>query len=84
MSNGLYPDQNIRSVGTEQGPNYLQMLSAEKESVGKIQKRLNTNERCEAHQKDDVKYTNDINLKKRKQFDNYTKKVPSKFRSRYA
>ena len=28
VSNGLYPDQNRRSVGTEQGPNYLQMLSA--------------------------------------------------------
>ena len=34
MSNGLYPDQNIRSVGTELGPNYLQMLSADKERVG--------------------------------------------------
>ena len=31
MSNGLYPDQNRRSVGTELGPNYLQMLSADKE-----------------------------------------------------
>ena len=27
VSNGLYPDQNRRSVGTELGPNYLQMLS---------------------------------------------------------
>ena len=33
MSNGLYPDQNRRSVGTELGPNYLQMLSADKERV---------------------------------------------------
>ena len=44
MSNGLYPDQNIRFVGTELGPNsdpinraripnYLQMLSADKERV---------------------------------------------------
>ena len=31
VSNGLYPDQNRRSVGTELGPNYLQMLSADKE-----------------------------------------------------
>ena len=28
--NGLYPDQNWHSVGTELGPNYLQMLSADK------------------------------------------------------
>ena len=34
MSNGLYPDQNRHSVGTELGPNYLQMLSADKERVG--------------------------------------------------
>ena len=34
MSNGLYPDQKGRSVGTELGPNYLQMLSADKERVG--------------------------------------------------
>ena len=34
VSNGLYPDQNRRSVGTELGPNYLQMLSADKERVG--------------------------------------------------
>ena len=27
----MYLDQNIRSVGTELGPNYLQMLSADKE-----------------------------------------------------
>ena len=33
VSNGLYPDQNRRSVGTELGPNYLQMLSADKERV---------------------------------------------------
>ena len=31
VSNGLYPDQNRLSVGTELGPNYLQMLSADKE-----------------------------------------------------
>ena len=40
MSNGLYPDQNIRSAGTELGQNYLQMLSADKERLGRIQKRL--------------------------------------------
>ena len=34
MSNGLYPDQNRRSVGTELGPNYLQGLSADKKRVG--------------------------------------------------
>ena len=33
VSNGLYPDQNRRSVGTELGSNYLQMLSADKERV---------------------------------------------------
>ena len=36
MSNGLFPDQNRRSVGTEMGPNYLQMLSADKERVGNL------------------------------------------------
>ena len=36
MSNGLYPDQNRRSVGTELGPNYLQMLSADKDRVGNL------------------------------------------------
>ena len=36
MSNGLYPDQKRRSVGTELGPNYLQMLSADKETVGNL------------------------------------------------
>ena len=34
MSNGLFPDQNRRSVGTELGPNYLQMISTDKEKVG--------------------------------------------------
>ena len=34
MSNGLYPDQNRRSVGTELGPNYLEMLAADIERVG--------------------------------------------------
>ena len=33
MSNRLYPDQNRRSVSTELGPNYLQMVSADKERV---------------------------------------------------
>ena len=36
MSIALYPDQNIRSVGTELGPNHLQMLSADKERVGNL------------------------------------------------
>ena len=36
MSNGLYPDQNRRSVGTELGPNYLHMLSTDKERVGNL------------------------------------------------
>ena len=33
MSNGLYPDQNRHSVGTELGPIYLQIISADKERV---------------------------------------------------
>ena len=36
MSNGLFADQNRRSEGTELGPNYLQMLSADKERVGNL------------------------------------------------
>ena len=36
VSNSLYPDQNRRSVGTELGPIYLQMLSADKERVGNL------------------------------------------------
>ena len=36
VSNGQYPDQNQRSVGTELGPNYLQRLSADKERVGNL------------------------------------------------
>ena len=36
MSNGLYPDPRRRSVGTELGPNYLQMLSADKQRVGNL------------------------------------------------
>ena len=32
MSNGLYPDQDRRSVGTDLGPNYLQRLSADNKS----------------------------------------------------
>ena len=36
VSNGLYPDQNWRSVGIELGPNYLQILSADKERVGNL------------------------------------------------
>ena len=55
MSNGLYPDQNRRSVGTELGPNYLQMLSADKERVGNLgnneYKSGYTNKRCKAHHK---------------------------------
>ena len=56
VTNGLYPDQNRRSVGTELGSNYLQMLSADKERVGNFgnnecKKRLNTNKRCKAHHK---------------------------------
>ena len=56
MSNGLYPDKNRRSVGTELGQNYLQMLAVDKERVGNLegiilQKRLNTNERCKSHHK---------------------------------
>ena len=56
MSNGLYPDQSRRSDGTELGPNYLQMLSADMERVGNLgnnenKRRLNTNERRKAHHK---------------------------------
>ena len=56
MSNGLYPDQNRSSVGTELGPNYLQIIAADKERVGNLgnndfKKRLNTKERCKAHHK---------------------------------
>ena len=36
MSNGLYPNQNRRYDGTELGPNYLQMLSADKGRVGNL------------------------------------------------
>ena len=36
MSNGLYPDQNRRSVRTELGPKYLQIISADKERVGNV------------------------------------------------
>ena len=36
VSNGLCPDQNQRSVSNELGPNYLQMLSADKERVGNL------------------------------------------------
>ena len=36
VSNDLYPDQNRPSVGTELSPNYLQMLSADKERVGNL------------------------------------------------
>ena len=36
MSNGLYSDQNRLSLGTELGPNYFQMLSADKERVGNL------------------------------------------------
>ena len=69
MSNGLYPDQNRRSVGTELGPNYLQMLAADKERVGNL-----GNNDCKSSKlqmkyvsspQGDVKYTNNINLKKK-------------------
>ena len=36
VSNDLYLDQSRRSVGNELGPNYLQMLSADKERVGNL------------------------------------------------
>ena len=36
MSNGLYPDQNRRSVGTELGLNYLQILSADMKRNGNL------------------------------------------------
>ena len=36
VSNGLFPDLNRRSVGTELGPNYLQRLSADKERLGNL------------------------------------------------
>ena len=36
MSNGLYPDEYRRSVGTDLGPNYLQMLSADKKKSGEL------------------------------------------------
>ena len=36
VSTRLFPDTNRRSVGTELGPNYLQMLSADKERVGNL------------------------------------------------
>ena len=57
MSKGLYPDQNQRSVGTELGPNYLQIISADKERVGNLGNNeyesgyINKNERCKAHHK---------------------------------
>ena len=36
MSNGLYPDQNRRSVGTELSLNYLKMLSVDKKRDGNL------------------------------------------------
>ena len=36
MSNRMYPDENRRSVGTKLVPNYLQILSADKERVGNL------------------------------------------------
>ena len=36
VSNALYPDQNRLYLGTELGPNYFQMLSADKERVGNL------------------------------------------------
>ena len=38
VSNCLYPDRNRRSVGTRQGPNYLQILSADTERVDDLGK----------------------------------------------
>ena len=37
MSNGQYLDLNQRSVGTELGPKYLKILSADKERVGNLE-----------------------------------------------
>ena len=50
MTNRLCPDQNRRSVRTELGLNYLQILSADKERVGMLGNKL--------------KYKNNIDLKK--------------------
>ena len=36
MSNRLCQDKNRHSVGTELGPNHLQMLSVDKERVGNL------------------------------------------------
>ena len=36
VSNGLYQDQNRRSVGNELGLNYLQTLLADKKRVGNL------------------------------------------------
>ena len=32
----MYPDQNRSSVGTELGPNYLQIIAADNERVGNL------------------------------------------------
>ena len=71
VSNGLYPDLNRRSVGTEQGQNYLQMLSADKERVGNLGNNEYKSGKIQMkdvkliRSQDDVKYTNNINLKKK-------------------
>ena len=52
MSNGLYPDQNRHSVGTELGTKYLQMLSADKERVGNL---VNNEYKSSQIQMNDVK-----------------------------
>ena len=41
VPNGLYPDQNRSSAGTELGLNYLQMLSADKKNVGNLRNNDN-------------------------------------------
>ena len=40
MAKSLYPDQDRRFVGTDQSPNHLQMLSADKK-VGAGKERVN-------------------------------------------
>ena len=71
MSNGLYPDQNIRSVGTELNSNYLQMLSADKERVGNLGNnrykaaKYKYKWKMQSSSQDDVKFTNNIDLKKK-------------------
>ena len=85
MSNGLYPDQNRSSFGTELGPNYLQIIAADKERVGNL-----GNNDCksgEIQMKDVKLITRRCKIYEQKENNLtiiYKKKVPSKFRSRYA